>query len=128
MAYIDTNYYQNEYGGIAGGDSTLLAVLIKRASDVIDQITGYKIAMSPNKLSDFPAFVQEQVKKATAVQTEHFVLNGQQAFNGDALNSVSIGKFRYSGSGASGNAGRTNPAVIEYLKPTGLLYTGVDTL
>lgn len=131
MPYIDETYYNETYKGKTAAAETL-AVFLDRASDVIDQVTGYKI---PNAggIENYSDFIQAQVKKATAAQAEFLILSGDSsaANTGTAaagLQSVNIGSFSYNKSaaplsGASG--GRTSPAVIEYLKPTGLLYTGV---
>ena len=130
MPYIDETYYNDEYKGKTAAAETL-AVFLDRASDIIDQLTGYKI---PNAggIATYSDFIQGQVKKATAAQAEFLIMSGDSsAANtgaGAGLQSVNIGSFSYNKgaaplSGASGN--RTSPAVIEYLKPTGLLYTGV---
>src|SRR5690554_8196516 len=70
MAYIDAEYYVNVYKGVDAGDD--LDRYIERASDLVDQVTGYKIA----DLSALHPRIQELVKKATAAQVEFYVLNG----------------------------------------------------
>lgn len=129
MGYITPEYYRDFYKGPEAGDD--LEKLIERASDVVDQVTGYKI----RDLEALPPFVQQQIKKAVAAQVEYFVLNGgDEAVNagqGDIV-SVGIGRFNYTvGSVGSGRltepkeATRVSKATIAYLEPTGLLYRGL---
>ncbi|PGK79634.1 hypothetical protein [Bacillus thuringiensis] len=131
MAYIDADYYKNVYQGIGVGDEPTLLRLINKASEKIDQITGFKIAQRPNKLADFTPFIQEQVKKAVATQVDFFVLNGEHSANTSGeLSNVSIGRFSYtdsskSASNSSSGQNSTSPEVINHLSYTGLLYAGI---
>ncbi|WP_144477395.1 hypothetical protein [Bacillus thuringiensis] len=130
MAYIDADYYTNVYQGIGVGDEPTLLRLINRASEKIDQITGFKIALHPNKLDGFSPFIQDQVKKAVATQVDFFVLNGEYSSNtSGALSNVSIGRFNYTDSSQSGNGSSnqksTSSEVISHLMYTGLLYMGI---
>jgi hypothetical protein len=124
MAYIDETYYNETYKGKTA-DAETLAVFLERATDIIDQITNYKIPFSGGGFSGLSPFVQEQVRKATAAQTEFLIKYGENG--GAEPQNVSIGSFSYSGGAAAEGSsdGRTTPAVIEYLKPTGLLYAGI---
>ncbi|WP_153124670.1 hypothetical protein [Peribacillus tepidiphilus] len=129
MAYIDKQYYDNEYKGVPIADESTFNRLAERASDVIDEMTEYKI----QDFNTLTTFQQTQVKKATAAQIEYMVTSGESVIHGSNFGSVSIGSFSYS-EGAKGsndsrinrNEQRTSPAVIGYLKPTGLLYRGVS--
>ncbi|MBU9711066.1 hypothetical protein [Evansella tamaricis] len=129
-AYIDATYYQEEFRGEPMEDHEEFQRIVRRASDVIDQVTGYKI--NHIGLNSLSSFVLGQVKKATAAQVEFFVLEGVEVqTTGDNLNNVSMGKFSY-GKGNQINSERSNKggvsqAVIQYLKPTGLLYSGIGT-
>jgi hypothetical protein len=124
MAYIDATYYNEVYKGVAVSDTATLSRLIERASDIIDQTTGYKIAMSPNGLDDYSTFIQDQVKKAVAAQVEYFLLAGDSIVHGvNELQNVKIGDFSYSTDGAAQSV--VSPAVLSYLRQTGLLYRGV---
>lgn len=123
MPYIDEAYYRDVYKGVVV-DTSIFPKLEARASDVIDQITSHKIAMSTNKLADYPVFIQEQVKKATASQVEYLLLNGgESAVHGGSPSSVNIGNFSYQ-EGDDNHV--VSPAVIGHLQPTGLLYRGVN--
>jgi hypothetical protein len=132
MPYIDEAYYNDEYKGKTAAAETL-AVFLDRASDIIDQLTGYKI---PNAggIATYSDFIQTQIKKATAAQAEFLILSGDSsaANTGTAaagLQNVNIGSFSYSRGAAplsGASSGRTSPAVLEYLKPTGLLYMGLQ--
>jgi hypothetical protein len=129
MAYIDETYYNETYKGKTA-DAATLAVFLERATDIVDQLTGYKIALNAAGLSGYSDFIQAQVKKATAAQAEFLIISGGNAANtGAEPASVSIGSFSYSTAApdASRSSNRTTAAVIEYLKPTGLLYSGVNT-
>lgn len=128
VAYIDAEYYNNEYKGVDAGDD--LDRYIERASDLVDQVTGYKIA----DLSALHPRIQELVKKATAAQVEFYVLNGgPEGVDGNDgnFNRVAIGSFEYQTArmGQQTPAGkqehRVSPAALAYLEPTGLLYQGV---
>src|SRR5690554_5050062 len=128
VAYIDAEYYNNEYKGVDAGDD--LDRYIERASDLVDQVTGYKI----RDFEALPPFIQEQVKKATAAQVEFYVLNGgPEGVDGNdgGFNQVAIGSFEYQTArmGQQTPAGkqehRVAPAALAYLEPTGLLYRGV---
>jgi hypothetical protein len=131
MAYIDKQYYDNNYNGVPIADESTFNRLAERASDVIDQMTGY--LLHGQEFTQLAQFIQDQVKKATAAQIEYMATSGESVIHGSNFGSVSIGNFSYSeGSKGSNdsrinrNEQRTSPAVIGYLKPTGLLYRGVS--
>jgi hypothetical protein len=127
MAYIDKQYYDNEYKGVPISDEDTFSRLAERASDIIDQMTGY--LLHGQEFTQFAQFIQTQVKKAVAAQVEYMVTAGEIVNHGSNFSSVNIGNFSYSeGSGdrINRNEQRTSPAVIEYLRPTGLLYRGVN--
>lgn len=129
MAYIDAEYYNNTYKGVDAGDE--LDRYIERASDLIDQVTGYKIA----DLAVLHPRIQELVKKATAAQVEFYVLNGgPEGVDGStdgSFSQVSIGAFQYQSGRinqqipAGKQEHRVAPAALAYLEPAGLLYQGV---
>lgn len=132
MPYIDASYYLDDFKGEPAATPDELDKLIARASDLIDQVTGYHI----KDFDKLPIFVQDLVKKATAYQVEFYILNGGAAAvdSGEAsdLTSVTVGAFSYSGggqssSGSASNAGRVSPSALECLVPTGLLYRGIST-
>lgn len=129
MPYIDKKYYDDEFNGESVEDVTEFDRLAKRASEVVDQLTMYKVAM--NGLESLNDFQQEQVKKATAAQVEFYSQMGGSAEvdAGDDYSNFVIGSFQYSKGGASKNkqADRVSPAAISHLKQTGLLYSGVMT-
>lgn len=129
VAYIDAEYYNNTYKGVDAGDD--LDRYIERASDLVDQVTGYKIA----DLAVLHPRIQELVKKATAAQVEFYVLNGgPEGVDGStdgSFSQVSIGAFQYQSGRinqqipAGKQEHRVAPAALAYLEPTGLLYRGV---
>jgi len=129
MAYIDAEYYNNVYKGVDAGED--FERYAERASDLIDQVTGYKIA----DLAVLHPRIQELVKKATAAQVEFYVLNGgPEGVDGSAdgsFSQVSIGAFQYQSGHinqqipAGKQEHRVAPAALAYLEPTGLLYQGV---
>lgn len=129
MAYIDQTYYSDTYVGVPIPADAFLR-LAARATDIIDELTGYKI----DDLSTLDTFAQKQVKKAVAAQTEYLFTRGEEEANHGSGNvtSANIGHFSYDdGNGANENlsreAIRTSPAVMGLLAPTGLLYSGVST-
>ena len=121
MAYIDLEYYREEYVGLEVADDATLTRLINRASRDIDLITQGRIG----ELSEQPVLVQKNVKLATASQVEFLLLNGETA------STVSQGssKFRlgsYSSYGSETSVmGRYSSAIRDYLMPVGLMYSGV---
>lgn len=118
MAYIDYAYYTDVYKGVPIQDADTFSRLSERASELIDQVTNYTI----QDLAALPAFTQEQVKKATAAQVEYFVINGEHiTHESGGMTDVRIGNFSYSG----GEQSTISPAVINFLRPTGLFYRGV---
>lgn len=119
MGYITPDYYVSEYKGAKPPEGEL-EKYIERASDVIDQATNY--VLSGREFERFAQFIQDQAKKATAAQVEHFVVNGLNANTGD-LSQVSAGNFSYTVKDEAEK--RISPEALEYLRPTGLLYRGV---
>ncbi|BBW97229.1 hypothetical protein ACPVTF_04145 [Geobacillus icigianus] len=120
MAYIDYTFYTDVYKGIPISEDAF-SRLAERATAMINQLTNYTI----QDLATLPPFTQEQVKRATAAQVEYFAHAGEQIVHGDnGMIDVRIGNFSYS-SGANGTQSAISPAVINYLRPTGLLYRGV---
>lgn len=129
MAYIDKQYYDDVYQGIEI-DEQSFSRLAESASEIVDEITSYKLKtnLPYDKLN---AFFKEQIQKATAAQVEYMSLQGEGVEHGDSdISSVTIGKFNYSEgqnpTRLTREQLRSSPAVIGYLKPTGLLYSGID--
>ncbi|HNX64904.1 MAG TPA: hypothetical protein PKI60_06965 [Oscillospiraceae bacterium] len=116
MGYITEDYYNNVYKGEAVSD---LALLIERASDIVNMVTGYKIGDVAGISS---AFIAGQIQKATAAQVEYIDQNGGTTSGG--LSSAALGKFSYSGGNTEDKA-LICPLVYSYLEPTGLLYRGI---
>lgn len=120
MAYIDYTFYTDVYKGIPISEDAF-SRLAERATEIIDQLTGYAI----QDLAALPLFTQDQVKRATAAQVEYFAYAGEQVVHGgDGMTNVRLGNFSYS-SGTNDIQSAISPAVINYLRPTGLLYRGV---
>lgn len=120
MAYIDKQYYDNEYKGVPITDESTFNRLAERASDLIDQITSYQIG----DITQYPELMQTLIKKAVAAQVEYFLLTGDSVVHGvNELQNVKIGDFNYSTDGAAQSV--VSPAVLSYLRQTGLLYRGV---
>lgn len=130
--YITPEYYEKEYQGADAGDE--LKRYIKRASDAVDQVTGY--ALAGKDFDNLPDFIREQVMKATAAQVEYYVvLGGSEEVTAGThdVGQVRIGSFSYSGSSRGGSSsqagvGRISPTAIGYLELTGLLYRGIGVV
>lgn len=130
MGYITPEYYNDEYKGLNAGNE--LEKYIERASDLIDQVTNYKI----KDFESLHEFIQKQVKKATAAQVEFYVMQGGDAEvnAGDDMSTVGIGSFNYSvvHYGRDGRVNpdtkRISPNALAYLRPTGLLYQGLGVV
>ena len=123
-AYVDATYYKDEYEGesVETKDFNRFA---KRASEIVDQLTGYVIRKSENGLTDFDEFIQTQVKKATCAKIEYYQLEGtESAVTGpsESGGSFSLSKFSQSSQASTNRqAQRVSPAVLTYLEPTGLI-------
>jgi hypothetical protein len=120
--YVDKNYYDNEYKGVAV-EATDFDQLEMRSSEVINNLTGYKVAQQG--IDSLHPFFQIQVKKAVCAQIEQFVINGgyESTKERNALGNVSIGSFSYGSS--EGKSIEVSSNVYDFLKPTGLLYSGI---
>ena len=118
MAYIDLAYYRTEYMGIPVEDDNELTRLIKRASDTIDNLTGY--AIKTTGIESFPQFAQDQIKLAVASQVEFLKTFGvtSSSFSSEPSN-VSIGKFSYDN--GQKTSLRFSNNLLEILLPTGLI-------
>ncbi|PEB52450.1 hypothetical protein COO03_11720 [Bacillus sp. AFS098217] len=130
MAYIDADYYNNEYKGTPASDETLLERLINRASDQIDHITNYKL--QGVDLDKLMPFIMQQVKKATAAQVEFLAINGETASTvSEGGGGFSVGSYSENGMSAGAQEepsyyDRYAITVKDYLRPTGLLYMGLN--
>ncbi|MFP3513271.1 hypothetical protein SB775_27615, partial [Peribacillus sp. SIMBA_075] len=103
--------------------------LISRASDQIDHIINYKLEGADfDKLAPF---IKKQVKKATAAQVEFLAINGEtSATVSEGGGGFSVGAYSENGMSAGAAEGpshydRYAITVVDYLKHTGLLYSGV---
>ncbi|PEJ75186.1 hypothetical protein CN680_18020 [Bacillus pseudomycoides] len=129
MPYIDVDYYNNDYEGTQVSDETLLKRMIKRASEQIDSIIGYKLqGVDFDKVAPF---IREQVKKATAAQVEFLAINGiTSATVSEGGGGFSVGAYSENGMSAGAASApshydRYAITVVDYLKHTGLLYAGI---
>lgn len=126
MAYIDrADYALFSSGADIPGDFN---ALVSRSEDMIDQLTQYRI--KAQGFENLAPFVQAQVKKAVCAQCE-YILNsgGLESVNGGGSQSVTIGKFSVSGfTSAQQGSCAVSPLAVQYLAPTGLLYTGMDVM
>lgn len=121
MPYIDQAFYNEVYKGIPM-DAETFTMLEKRASDVIDVLTNYRLA--GEDLSHEPELIQANVKNAVAAQIEYmYSEGGGLSVHGGSPSSVSIGGFSYTeGSGVK----VVSEMARSYLRQTGLLYMGVE--
>lgn len=131
MPYITSDYYLTDYGGAPSDGSINLESTIKRASDVIDSLTGFKLKLSPISFELQHPFIQDNVKKATAAMVEYYILKGgyELTISGEEDN-VKIGAFSYSmktSNSGSGSEVDVPNNVVRFLSVTGLLYAGVNT-
>jgi hypothetical protein len=116
--YIDLAYYRTDYLGIPVLDDTELTQLIKRASQTVDMLTGYVIAV--DGFETYPQFVQDQIKLAVASQVEFLKTFGvtSSSFSSEPTN-VSIGKFSYANGQKTSSRYASN--LLDFLLPTGLI-------
>ncbi len=121
MPYIDQAFYNDVYKGIPM-DAETFTRLEARASDVVDVLTNNRLA--GEGLSHKPELIRTNVKKAVAAQIEYmYSEGGELSVHGGSPSSVSIGGFSYTeGSGVK----VVSEMARSYLRPTGLLYMGVE--
>ncbi|MCM3395951.1 hypothetical protein [Cytobacillus oceanisediminis] len=121
MPYIDQAFYNDVYKGTSM-DAETFTMLEERASDVVDMITNYRLAGVD--LSHKPELIQTNVKKAVAAQIEYmYSEGGELSVHGGSPSSVSIGGFSYT---EESGVKVVSEMARSYLRPTGLLYMGVE--
>lgn len=125
--YVDANYYENDYVGVAISDADFLLKLIKRAERDINVLTQYRIT----DFDKLTTFQQDRVKEAVCAQIEFLAENGELSSTvSDSGGSVSIGSYSES-NGSSGSDGKKlliAENVTNFLYPTGLLYGGIGVI
>lgn len=130
MGYIDKTYYDGTYMGLPITDQDMFDRLEARASDIIDQLIRY--ALQGVDLTTLHQLIQDNVKKAVASQVEYMFSNGGElvSHGGDGMNTVKIGNFNYTEGNSDNNLTREqkriSPAVLEFLRPTGLMNRAVN--
>ena len=123
IGLISLDYYKNTYYGEDPDNDTELTKLIIRASD---DVTAFCLWNNLDGLEDFNDVVKNCVFKATAAQTEWYVLNGE-TYNNDDSTSVSISKYSYGGNTkANANGVQLCQRALLYLEQLGLDYRGVS--
>ncbi|WP_035052815.1 head-tail connector protein [Carnobacterium pleistocenium] len=123
--YVDANYYEEEYGGIAISGTAFLFQLIKRAERDINVRTNYRIT----DFSKLTTFQQERVKEAVCAQIEFLAENGELSSTvSNGGGSVSIGSYSESGGSADSKKVLFADNVDGFLWPTGLLYGGIGVV
>lgn len=120
--YIDEDYYKKEFEGETV-ESADFPRLSKRASDVVDQLTGYEIA--EKGLDSYEQFIQGLVKRATAAQVEYYQIEGIEidATGQSESDGFSLSKFSVNSSSSqtSRQTKRVAPNTLSYLEATGLV-------
>ena len=125
--YVDADYYNSTYGGVAISDADFLTKLIKRAERDINVLTQYRIT----DFSKLTMFQQERVKEAVCAQIEFLSENGELASTvSNSGGSVSIGSYSESGGSSSSSSNESLFAdnVKNFLWATGLLYGGIGVI
>lgn len=133
MPYIDKEYYLDTYVGADPNDDKVLTKALNRAHEIIDILTHYALAdtqdeenMQNGGFSSQRTFVQQQIQKAVAAQTEHYILNG--GFDGlqQQADEAYIGDFRFMNQ-QSGRTPEVPERVFALLSTTGLLHTEIHS-
>lgn len=123
--YVDADYYNNDYVGVAISDADFLTKLIKRAERDINVLTQYRIT----DFDKLTTFQQERVKEAVCAQIEFLAENGELSSTvSDSGGSVSIGSYSESSGSSGSNKLLIADNVKNFLYPTGLLYGGVGLI
>lgn len=122
--WIDVDYYKDVYCGETTDTDEELTKLIVRASDDVNAAAEWRI---DEDIADMPTVVKNLIYKATAAQTEWYVLNGE-TYNDDDSTSVTISKFSYGSRSTQSSSKSNNPLcrrAMMYLSQTGLMYRGI---
>lgn len=124
MEYITAEEYIQLTGCDVPEDFGILSM---QASGIIDRETNYKLSGVDS--ASIPDFIAKQVKKAAAAEVMYLDdVGGLQNANSN-IQSATLGKFSYTVSAASdGIMSDIGPGVLDYLRPTGLLYRGAVVL
>ena len=77
MAYINSEYYYNSYGGAETSDD--INILFERASEIIDILTDNAIQKNGG-LINFLSSISNKIKLAVAAQTDYLNRNGGLSF------------------------------------------------
>lgn len=120
MAYIDSTYYTDTFGGQPAASAVELTRLMDRASDMIDVLTDDRAQY----YDEYDEATQSAIKKATAYQTEYMVVNGD-VYTELPSGSESIGSWSQSG-GTSSKADKYSDMTIKILSMTGLCGGALD--
>lgn len=124
MEYITAEEYIQLTGCDVPDNFGLLSM---QASGIIDREINYKLAGVDIK--SIPEFIISQVKKATAAEVMHLDDVGGLQNASSNIQSATLGKFSYTVSAVSdGIMSDIGPGVLDYLRPTGLLYRGAVVL
>lgn len=116
MAYVDSEYYKNEYGGNVLSDEDLKQKL-SRASDQIDILTYNRIVAIG--FDNLTSFQQERVKKAVCYQADFIAQYGE--YINMPLSGFSAGDISLSFKPQQGGGNvKTSDDVINILRSTGL--------
>lgn len=131
MPYIDETYYNDTYKGTTVDDPAELTRYLETASIVIDNITHYALIDDPT-MATFADWIAERVRKATAAQVDAFARAGgidalTESSNADPQ-TVTVGRVAITKSPISASVvSSIAPLAYEYLRPTGMLFSGVKT-
>lgn len=113
--YADSVYYKDTYKGTSIPDAELDSHL-QRASDLIDQLTYFRIV---DGLTSLTAFQQTQIKNAVCSQADRsYELNGMV----EGIGSYNVGDVSVSLKDGFEPVSRT---AMGYLRSTGLMYRGL---
>ncbi len=127
---IGAEYYKTQWGGSFDGSDEELAVLLSSAAQVVESA----IYPSGFTADTIPPVWQERYNMAVCAQADYIEAQGGIAALSESGigGSVTIGKFSYSGGSEGGSAEGAACSLClmaqTFLRPTGLLYKGVDVL
>lgn len=127
---VDTEFYEETYLGEPLEDAKNWQRFESKAEERVNKYCGNWF--SNHTMNDFPAsHFHEEIQKAICAQIELFNDIGgttERTEEVNTLSNVSIGNFSYNNGGIkvkSGAKSLDSSEAISYLKPTGLLYSGL---
>ncbi len=123
-------FYRSEWGGTFDGSDAELDALLKHAEFIVNEA----VMMSGVTVSAAPEVYRDRLYMAVCAQADYIGAQGgvYALSEGSIGGSVTLGRFSYSGGSEGGSAAGAVCLLCAHaqtiLRPTGLMYKGVEIL